>query len=96
MIYQMACGAKAPRGIMEPPCYLNWGCRHRGHLVVRTAPDLLVHLITTTNVFLLYVKMAVDRTENRLQPYVLPDDYIDRWVELAKWSLEKQHGPSAR
>ena len=40
--------------------------------------------------------MTVDRTENRLQPYVLPDDYIDRWVELAKWSLEKQHGPSAR
>ena len=31
-----------------------------------------------------------------MQQCVLPDDYIDRWVALAKWSLEKQHGPGAR
>ena len=40
--------------------------------------------------------MAIERKESRLQPCVLVGDYIDRWVALAKWSLEKQHGPGAR
>ena len=29
-------------------------------------------------------------------PFVLPEDYIQRWLDLAEWSVQHQHGPAAR
>ena len=29
-------------------------------------------------------------------PSVLPDDYHQRWIDLAQWSCKHQHGPSSR
>ena len=29
-------------------------------------------------------------------PCGLPDDYLQRWYDLAEWSIKHQHGPAAR
>ena len=29
-------------------------------------------------------------------PCVLPEDYLQRWINLAEWSVKHEHGPGAR
>ena len=40
--------------------------------------------------------MANHRQETLVHPSVLPEGYIERWVSLGEWCLQKQHGPGAR
>ena len=58
--------------------------------------NLLVHWTISTNVFSVYVNMCVDGSQVGSCPCLLPEDYVKRWVSLAEWSLQKQHGPGAR
>ncbi len=35
-------------------------------------------------------------TANTRTPCVLPEDYLQRWHDMAEWSIKHEHGPAAR